>query len=67
MLAMPLAGRMASKFGCRTVLAVILAAFLFILPALAISPTSLMMAITLFSLVPVLVLWGNRKYSGCPD
>jgi hypothetical protein len=48
MLAMPLAGRMASKFGCRTVLAVILAAFLFILPALAISPTSLMMAITLF-------------------
>jgi len=48
MLAMPLAGRMASKFGCRAVLAVILAAFLFILPALAISPTSLMMAITLF-------------------
>lgn len=48
MLAMPLAGRMANRFGCRPVLAVILAAFLFILPALASSPTSLMMAISLF-------------------
>ena len=57
MLAMPLAGRM-RKFGCRAVLAVILAAFLFILPALsAISPTSLMMAITLFFFVPVQALW----------
>ncbi|HJF27889.1 MAG TPA: MFS transporter [Acinetobacter lwoffii] len=48
MLAMPLAGRLANKFGCRPVLAVILAAFLFILPALAVSPSTLIMAISLF-------------------
>ncbi|ENX23503.1 MULTISPECIES: MFS transporter [Acinetobacter] len=48
MLAMPLAGRLANALGCRTVLAVILSAFLFILPALAYSPNHLMMAISLF-------------------
>ena len=48
MLAMPLAGRLANALGCRTVLAAILSAFLFILPALAYSPNHLMMAISLF-------------------
>lgn len=48
MLAMPLAGRLANALGCRAVLAVILSAFLFILPALAYSPNHLMMAISLF-------------------
>jgi predicted MFS family arabinose efflux permease len=48
MLAMPLAGRLANALGCRTVLAVILTAFLFILPALAYSPNHFMMAISLF-------------------
>lgn len=48
MLAMPLAGRLANTLGCRAVLAVVLIAFLFILPALAYSPNHLMMAISLF-------------------
>ncbi|AUC05774.1 MFS transporter [Acinetobacter lwoffii] len=48
MLAMPLAGRLANALGCRTALAIILSAFLFILPALAYSPNHLMMAISLF-------------------
>ncbi|WP_216935598.1 MULTISPECIES: MFS transporter [unclassified Acinetobacter] len=48
MLAMPLAGRLANALGCRAVLAVILSAFLFILPALAYSPNHLIMAISLF-------------------
>lgn len=48
MLAMPLAGRLANTLGCRAVLAVVLTAFLFILPALAYSPNHLMMAISLF-------------------
>lgn len=47
MLAMPIAGRLANTLGCRAVLAVILTAFLFILPALAYSPNHLMMAISL--------------------
>ncbi|PJI30896.1 MULTISPECIES: MFS transporter [Acinetobacter] len=48
MLAMPLAGRLTNTLGCRAVLAVVLTAFLFILPALAYSPNHLMMAISLF-------------------
>ncbi|MFV5506753.1 MFS transporter [Acinetobacter sp. 197] len=48
MLAMPLAGRLANALGCRAVLAVILSALMFILPALAYSPNHIMMAVSLF-------------------
>ncbi|AWD71288.1 MFS transporter [Acinetobacter schindleri] len=48
MIAMPLAGRMAHRYGCRSVIATVLAAFILILPALAFSPTKLLLAAALF-------------------
>jgi MFS family permease len=48
MIAMPLAGRMAHRYGCRSVIATVLAAFVLILPALAFSPTKLLLAAALF-------------------
>lgn len=48
MIAMPLAGRMAHRYGCRSVIATVLAAFVVILPALAFSPTKLLLAAALF-------------------
>ncbi len=49
MIAMPLAGRLAHRFGCRPVIATILAAFVFILPALALSPSKAVLAGALFA------------------
>ncbi len=48
MIAMPIAGKLAHKFGCRPVLAVTLFAFMFILPTLAMSPTVWVLASALF-------------------
>lgn len=47
MLSMPLAGRLAHRFGCRPVLAILLIAFSLILPALALSPSFWALAVTL--------------------
>lgn len=48
MLAMPIAGKLTQKVGCRPILAVVLLAFIVILPALVLSSTMLSMAISLF-------------------
>ncbi|WP_347454939.1 MFS transporter [Acinetobacter thermotolerans] len=49
MIAMPLAGRLAHRFGCRPVIATVLAAFAVILPALALSPSKGVLAAALFA------------------
>lgn len=47
MIAMPIAGKLAHQLGCRRVLAVLLMAFMLIVPALAYSPNLLWLAISL--------------------